>query len=41
MLSAKKAQDQQSSSSRTYRKELEYLHARRMAVDALIQSLEE
>jgi hypothetical protein len=41
MLSVKKAQDPPSSSPRTYRKELEYLHARRMAVDALIRSLEE
>ena len=29
------------SSSRNYRKELDYLYARRTAVDALIQSLEE
>jgi hypothetical protein len=29
------------SSSRTYRKELEYLYARRTTLDVLIQSLEE
>jgi hypothetical protein len=35
---AKKAVDSLSS-GRTYRKELEYLYARRTAIDALIQSL--
>ena len=30
-----------SSPARTYRKELEYLYARRTAIDTLIQSLEE
>jgi len=35
---AKKALDS-SASGRTYRKELEYLYARRTAIDALIQSL--
>jgi hypothetical protein len=38
---AKKELRAPSSSGRTYRKELEYLYARRTAVDALIQSLQD
>jgi hypothetical protein len=37
---AKKAHSA-SAPARTYRKELEYLYARRSAIDTLIQSLEE
>jgi hypothetical protein len=38
---AKKMPPVQAAAGRSYRKELEYLYARRSAVDALIQSLQD